>query len=77
MKLRVFTLNCWGIGYAPFMRSPDRKERMEAIAQHLAAGENKYDFAFLQELWVERDRKAIREACKHRLPHCHEFMGFV
>ncbi len=81
MSLRVLTLNCWCIGYAPAALggSPDRAERAAAIGRFLAAGggggddEEGFDVVCLQELWTAADRETVREACQERFPHYREF----
>ncbi len=82
MSLRVFTLNCWGVGYMPAFLggSPDRAERVAAIGRFLArtgqkGEEERFDVACLQELWVAADRAAIREAAREAFPYCREFYG--
>ena len=47
MKLKVFTLNCWGIPWnIPTISSPHRKQRFEAIADFILG--EQYNFVFLQ-----------------------------
>ena len=75
MGLKVFTLNCWGIGYLPdFLKQGlDRQMRMEAIAEYLAKSD--YDIACLQEVWTLSDQKLVKEACKKVLPYATTFHG--
>ncbi|EKM61371.1 uncharacterized protein PHACADRAFT_168818 [Phanerochaete carnosa HHB-10118-sp] len=62
-RLRVFTLNCWGLKYV----SSNRRERVEAIAQVLAGSD--YDIIALQELWVFADYEHVRETVSKKLPY--------
>ncbi len=73
MKLKVLTFNIWAIGYVPYMKSPDRHERIRAIASHLA--NSNYDIVCLQEVWMEKDQTFIKEACQNVLPHSAVFYG--
>ena len=75
LRLKVFTLNCWGIAYLPdFMgQGLDRQMRIEAIARFLST--NDYDIVFLQEVWTQADQKLIAEACKKVLPYATTFHG--
>ena len=45
-RLRIFTLNCWGVNLPPLDSSEHRLERMKAIANHIV--QNEYDLVFLQ-----------------------------
>lgn len=71
MELQVFTLNCWGIPCV----SKDRKPRMRAIAEALAA--RTYDIVCLQEVWSEDDFNLIKDATLTVLPHSHYFYSGV
>ena len=71
LSLTVLTLNCWGIAGI----SKDRKRRMEAIGSELSSG--KYDFVFLQEVWVEEDFQLIVQKCHQVLPFSHYFLSGV
>ena len=42
-EVRIFTLNCWGLGLGI---SKDRDERMEDIGKYIA--DNDYDIVFCQ-----------------------------
>lgn len=48
---------------------------MKAIAENLKSG--KYDFVFLQEVWVESDFQLIAEKVIDVLPHSHYFHSGV
>merc|ERR1711970_652615 len=72
MKLKVITLNCWGIPWSiPTISSPDRLERFKAIGEFLAS--EKYDFVFLQEVWDEQDYVNLRKLLSTSLPHSFYF----
>ena len=71
LEITTISLNCWGIAGV----SKDRRPRMEAIAEHLSCG--KYDFVFLQEVWVEDDYKLISCKVANVLPYSHYFHSGV
>ncbi|KFM82038.1 Sphingomyelin phosphodiesterase 2, partial [Stegodyphus mimosarum] len=71
VKLKIFTLNCWGIVGI----SRHRKQRMEAIASHIAS--SNYDFVFLQEVWSEKDFQLICKKAAAVLPFSHYFYSGV
>ncbi len=82
MSIRVLSLNCWCVGYAPVWLggSRDRGLRVQAIARYLAGKEkgedsNAFDVVCLQEMWVSQDRDAIKSACRHVFPHSREYFG--
>lgn len=75
MTLKIFTFNCWAIGYLGSWMTKDRHERVVAIARYLATAENHYDLVCLQELWTSTDRQLIKEACKQVLPYSVDFYG--
>lgn len=68
MKLRVLTLNCWGV---PIF-SRDRILRMRAIGQALA--QFNFDVVALQEVYREEDRQIIAQhAVRGGLVYTHYF----
>eukprot|EP00092_Neocalanus_flemingeri_P020905 GFUD01022647.1.p1 GENE.GFUD01022647.1~~GFUD01022647.1.p1 ORF type:complete len:367 (+),score=75.01 GFUD01022647.1:390-1490(+) len=72
MKLKVITLNCWGIPWSiPTISSPDRSDRFEAIGDFLSS--EKYDFVFLQEVWDEQDYFKLANKLSRSLPHSFYF----
>ncbi|GBN35665.1 Sphingomyelin phosphodiesterase 2 [Araneus ventricosus] len=71
LKLNIFTLNCWGIVGI----SRHRKERMEAIANHIASSD--YDFVFLQEIWSQKDFQMICKKAADVLPYSYYFHSGV
>ncbi|KAJ3488181.1 hypothetical protein NLI96_g3026 [Meripilus lineatus] len=62
-RLRILTLNCWGLKYV----SKYRTERVAAIADFIAGSE--YDLVTLQELWVFSDYEHVRSVVAKQLPH--------
>lgn len=52
IRLKILTLNTWGI-----MLTPHKKLRMRAIAAHLT--ESDYDVVALQEVWLRADRALL------------------
>ncbi|ELU04661.1 hypothetical protein CAPTEDRAFT_173602 [Capitella teleta] len=66
-KLKVLTLNCWGI---PFL-TQFRPERIEAIGNQLAKGD--YDIVLLQEIWLQSDYEKLCSLVMTVLPHAHYF----
>jgi len=72
MKLKVITLNCWGIPWSiPNISSPNRLKRFDAIGEFLAS--EKYDFVFLQEVWDEQDYLTLSRKLLNNLPHSFYF----
>lgn len=71
LEIKVFTLNIWGIVGI----SKNRKERIIAIAAHLASSD--YDFVFLQEVWSQEDYKYICKKTASVLPYSHYFYSGV
>jgi endonuclease/exonuclease/phosphatase family metal-dependent hydrolase len=58
MRLRIATLNAWGLP-APLSILP--QQRMEALGERLCALD--VDVVALQELWTRPARRIVREAC--------------
>lgn len=71
LKLDILTLNCWGIVGI----SRHRKQRVEAIASHIA--ESNYDFVFLQEVWSQDDFNLICKKVADVLPYSYYFYSGV
>ncbi|KAG7261223.1 hypothetical protein CRUP_032516, partial [Coryphaenoides rupestris] len=71
VRLRVFSLNCWGIRYL----SKHCAQRYAMIGDLLA--KEQYDVILLQEVWCEKDFEALKKklACSH--PHSHYFKSGV
>lgn len=71
LNLDVLTLNCWGLVGI----SRHRKQRMDAIASHIAA--SNYDFVFLQEIWSQSDFNMICKQVADVLPYSFYFFSGV
>lgn len=65
MKLRVLSLNVWGLHYL----AERIRDRLEGIAKELHA----YDIVGLQEVWSKEDFKFLKEKLKKDFPHSHYF----
>ncbi|XP_051517342.1 sphingomyelin phosphodiesterase 2-like isoform X1 [Myxocyprinus asiaticus] len=70
-KLRVFSLNCWGIRFL----SQHCAERYEMIAELL--DRERHDVALLQEVWSERDFLFLKRKLSSSHPHTHYFKSGV
>ncbi|TRY82184.1 hypothetical protein DNTS_000380 [Danionella cerebrum] len=70
-KLRVFSLNCWGIRFL----SQHCVERYEMIADLL--NREQHDLALLQEVWSERDFQFLKGKLSSSHPHTHYFKSGV
>nr|BAE06149.1 Mg2+-dependent neutral sphingomyelinase [Danio rerio] len=70
-KLRVFSLNCWGIRFLSKLCA----QRYEMIGELL--GREQHDIALLQEVWSERDFLFLKRklSCSH--PYTHYFKSGV
>lgn len=71
IKLRVFSLNCWGIRYL----SQHCSERYEMIGQLLK--EEEHDLVLLQEVWSENDYLFLKKTLAHSHPYTHYFKSGV
>ncbi|XP_067117622.1 sphingomyelin phosphodiesterase 2 [Osmerus mordax] len=71
LRLRVFSLNCWGIRYL----SKHCSQRYAMVAELLSR--EGYDIVLLQEVWSEKDYLFLKNklACSH--PHSHYFKSGV
>ncbi|CAL8337491.1 unnamed protein product [Merluccius merluccius] len=71
VRLRVFSLNCWGIRYL----SKHCAQRYAMIGDLLA--KEQYDVVLLQEVWSEKDFDSLKKrlVCSH--PHGHYFKSGV
>lgn len=79
-KLRVLTLNVWGLRFI----SPDRPPRIQAIIDHIRQpldAESKSDIAYdvvcLQELWIYSDYEKVRDGLGEVLPESKFFRRCV
>ncbi|KAN0134335.1 Endonuclease/exonuclease/phosphatase [Lactarius tabidus] len=61
-RIKVFTLNCWGLKYV----SKRRSERIRAISRFLENSD--FDIVALQELWVYADYGIVRSRLSRSLP---------
>lgn len=73
LKLKVLTLNCWGV-FVP-SGSQHRNERISAIAEELSKGE--YDIAILQEIWLQSDYDKLCMKILPVMPYTHYFHSGV
>ncbi|XP_055069909.2 sphingomyelin phosphodiesterase 2 [Misgurnus anguillicaudatus] len=72
IKLRVFSLNCWGIRYLTKLR----KERFHMIGDLLY--NEQFDVILLQEVWCETDVLFLKQKLSSVYPHSHHFKsGFI
>jgi len=67
-EVRIFTLNCWGLGLGI---SKDRDERMEDIGKYIAS--NEYDIVFCQEVWKRKNFETIQSLVLPKLPYSQYF----
>ncbi|KAJ8265761.1 hypothetical protein COCON_G00148600 [Conger conger] len=70
-KLRIFSLNCWGIRYL----SQHCVQRYEMIGELLSREE--HDLALLQEVWSEKDFLFLKKTLASTHPHSHYFKSGV
>ncbi|XP_051961960.1 sphingomyelin phosphodiesterase 2a [Xyrauchen texanus] len=70
-KLRVFSLNCWGIRFL----SKRCAERYKMIAELL--DREQHDVALLQEVWSEKDFLFLKNKLSSSHPHTHYFKSGV
>jgi len=67
-EVRIFTLNCWGLGLGI---SKHRDERMEDIGKYIASQD--FDIVFLQEIWKRNNFNTIKTLLSTALPYSHYF----
>ncbi|XP_052450766.1 sphingomyelin phosphodiesterase 2-like [Carassius gibelio] len=70
-RLRVFSLNCWGIRFFSQLCA----ERYEMIGELL--GREQHDIVLLQEVWSERDFLFLKRKLSSCHPHTHYFKSGV
>ena len=64
-KVRILTLNCWGLKYLAQLR----EQRLEEIGKRLATTTPTPEIVGLQECWTQQDYQKIRELTRHILPY--------
>ncbi|XP_053492087.1 sphingomyelin phosphodiesterase 2 isoform X1 [Ictalurus furcatus] len=67
VRLRIFSLNCWGIRYI----SKHRAQRYAMIADLLV--KEQHDVVLLQEVWSEKDFHFLKTKLGSTHPHSHYF----
>ena len=85
-KLRVLTLNVWGLKFI----SPDRPARIQGIIDHIRQpidvdvdlgidrkSSIAYDVVCLQELWIYSDYERVRDGLEEVLPESKFFRRYV
>ncbi|KAL1249640.1 hypothetical protein QQF64_020645 [Cirrhinus molitorella] len=70
-KLRVFSLNCWGIRFFSKLCT----QRYEMIGELL--DREQHDIALLQEVWSEQDFLFLKKKLSSSYPHTHYFKSGV
>nr|XP_040058892.1 sphingomyelin phosphodiesterase 2 isoform X1 [Gasterosteus aculeatus aculeatus]XP_040058893.1 sphingomyelin phosphodiesterase 2 isoform X1 [Gasterosteus aculeatus aculeatus] len=71
LRVRVFSLNCWGIRYV----SKHTPQRYDMIGELLSKEE--YDIVLLQEVWSEKDYLSLKKKLAFCHPHSHHFKSGV
>lgn len=64
-RIRILTLNCWGLKFL----SKFRHERLSEIGRQIALADDPPQIVGLQECWTQQDYKSIRKQTKHILPY--------
>ncbi|KAI5109042.1 sphingomyelin phosphodiesterase 2, partial [Silurus meridionalis] len=67
IRLRIFSLNCWGIRYL----SKHRAQRYAMIGDLLS--KDQHDVVLLQEVWSEKDFHFLKAKLASTHPHSHYF----
>lgn len=71
LRLRVFSLNCWGIPYL----SKHRVDRVKRLGDFLNM--ESFDLALLQEVWSEQDFQYLRQKLSPTYPAAHYFRSGI
>ena len=71
--LKVLTLNCWGVPI-PYFGSRDIDERFQLIGSYYA--ESDCDILLFQEVWRQKDYRALINRLKVVFPHYHYFYRY-
>ncbi|OJJ45400.1 hypothetical protein ASPZODRAFT_586943 [Penicilliopsis zonata CBS 506.65] len=72
-RIRILTLNCWGLKYL----AKYRHERLAEIGRLLAAAEPAPEIVGLQECWTQQDYESIREQTRQVLPYGKFYFGGI
>ena len=64
-RIRILTLNCWGLKFI----SKFRQQRLAEIGRQLAIADEPPEIIGLQECWTQEDYQSIRGQTKHVLPY--------
>ncbi|KAL1991013.1 hypothetical protein VTN49DRAFT_5517 [Thermomyces lanuginosus] len=64
-RIRILTLNCWGLKYV----SKYRRERLSEIGRQIAIARDPPEIVGLQECWTQEDYESIRKQTQHILPY--------
>lgn len=64
-RIRILTLNCWGLKFI----AKDRVERLSEIGRRIGNAESPPEIVGLQECWTQEDYQSIREQTQHILPY--------
>ncbi|OKL61651.1 hypothetical protein UA08_03432 [Talaromyces atroroseus] len=64
-RIRILTLNCWGLKFL----SKLRHERLSEIGRQIAIADDPPQIVGLQECWTQQDYRSIRRQTKHLLPY--------
>ncbi|KAH8705561.1 putative sphingomyelinase family protein [Talaromyces proteolyticus] len=64
-RIRILTLNCWGLKFL----SKFRNERLSEIGRQIAIASEPPEIVGLQECWSQQDYKSIHQQTKHLLPY--------
>ncbi|KAJ5585518.1 uncharacterized protein N7459_005318 [Penicillium hispanicum] len=72
-RIRILTLNCWGLKYL----ATYRHERLSEIGRQLALASPPPDIVGLQECWTQQDYESIRDQTRHLLPYGKFYFGGI
>ncbi|KAJ5908843.1 hypothetical protein N7495_001525 [Penicillium taxi] len=72
-RIRILSLNCWGLKYI----ATYRHERLSEIGRRIAVANPPPEIVGLQELWTQQDYESIREQTKDILPYGKFYFGGI
>ena len=72
-KIRILTLNCWGLKFL----STFRHERLSEIGRQLSQADPPPEIVGLQECWTQQDFNSIRETTSQILPYGKFYYGGI